>query len=118
MRSVAKLTRRFVGILSLSTLLLLAVNLVILVVLAAYQTPGAGPWTTAGEAARALRRGPDGYVLGEDMTRTLKEENAWAVYIDDDTMEVLWHSEDLPEEIPLQYTVSDISRLTRGYVAD
>ena len=47
MRSVAKLTRRFVGILSLSTLLLLAVNLVILVVLAAYQTPGAGPWTTA-----------------------------------------------------------------------
>ena len=51
MRSVAKLTRRFVGILSLSTLLLLAVNLVILVVLAAYQTPGAGPWTTAGEAA-------------------------------------------------------------------
>lgn len=118
MRSVAKLTRRFVGILSLSTLLLLAVNLVILVVLAAYQTPGAGPWTTAGEAARALRRGPDGYVLGEDMTRTLEEENAWAVYIDDDTMEVLWHSEDLPEEIPLQYTASDISRLTRGYVAD
>ena len=36
MRSVAKLTRRFVGILSLSTLLLLAVNLVILVVLAGY----------------------------------------------------------------------------------
>ncbi len=52
------------------------------------------------------------------MTRTLEEENAWAVYIDDDTMEVLWHSEDLPEEIPLQYTASDISRLTRGYVAD
>ena len=48
----------------------------------------------------ALRRGPDGYVLGEDMTRTLKEENAWAVYIDNDTMEVLWHSEDLPEESP------------------
>ncbi len=42
MRSVAKLTRRFVGILSLSTLLLLAVNLVILVVLAAYQTRGPG----------------------------------------------------------------------------
>ena len=33
-------------------------------------------------------------------------------------MQVLWHTEDLPSEIPMQYTIADISSLTRGYLAD
>ena len=47
MSSIVRLTRRFVGILCLSILLLLAVNVVILIVIAANQTPGAGPSLTA-----------------------------------------------------------------------
>ena len=43
MSSIVRLTRRFVGILCLSILLLLSVNVVILIVIAANQTPGAGP---------------------------------------------------------------------------
>lgn len=118
MTSIAKLTRRFVGILILSMFLLFVVNVVILIVVASTQTPGIGPWTTARETEAALQKTETGYSLSDEMTQTLKDENAWAVYIDNDTMQVLWHTEDLPSEIPMQYTIADISSLTRGYLAD
>ena len=118
MTSIAKLTRRFVGILILSMFLLFVVNVVILIVVASTQTPGIGPWTTAREMEAALQKTETGYILSDEMTQTLKDENAWAVYIDNDTMQVLWHTEDLPSEIPMQYTIADISSLTRGYLAD
>ena len=114
MTSIAKLTRRFVGILILSMFLLFVVNVVILIAVASTQTPGIGPWTTARETEAALQKTETGYILSDEMTQTLKDENAWAVYIDNDTMQVLWHTEDLPSEIPMQYTIADISSLTRG----
>ncbi|HIW74730.1 MAG TPA: HAMP domain-containing histidine kinase [Firmicutes bacterium] len=118
MSSIAKLTRRFVGILSLSTFLLLIVNFILLLVIASSQMPGAGPWTVARKTAEALRKTEDGYALSGEMARELDAENAWAVFIDDDTRQVAWHTENLPAEIPMAYTLSEISGLTRGYLAD
>ena len=50
------------------------------------------------------------------MTERLSRENAWAIYIDNDTLEVKWHTENLPDTVPLHYTISDIASLTRGYI--
>ena len=50
------------------------------------------------------------------MTERLSGENAWAIYIDNDTLEVKWHTENLPDTVPLHYTISDIASLTRGYI--
>ena len=119
MTSIAKLTRRCVGILILSMFLLFVVNIVILVVVA----------SIADSRHRSVDNGRgDGSGTAENQRqdisfqmrwrKTLKDENAWAVYIDNDTMQVLWHTEYLPAEIPLQYTIADISGLTRGYLAD
>lgn len=118
MRSIGKLTRRFVGILALSTFLLLLVNFVILLVIAAGTTPGMKPWTTARETGEALEKTDNGYILSQEMTEKLKSAGAWAVYIENDTMKVVWQTEDLPPEIPMQYTIADISELTRGYLMD
>ena len=118
MKSIAKLTRRFVGILSLSMFLLLVVNFILLLAIASTQTPGIGPWTTASETKAALKKTETGYILSDGMAGTLEAENAWAVYIDNETKQVLWHTENLPAEIPMQYTIADISSLTRGYLAD
>ena len=111
MKSIAKLTRRFVGILSLSMFLLLVVNFILLLAIASTQTPGIGPWTTASETEAALKKTETGYILSDEMAETLEAENAWAVYIDNETKQVLWHTEDLPAEIPMQYTIADISSL-------
>ena len=116
MKDIAKLIRRFVGILLLSTVLVIVLNIVILAVISANQTANGRPWTTAGETAEALRKTETGYVLSEEMADRLREENAWAVYIDNETLEVKWHTDNLPDTIPLQYTASDIAGLTRGYI--
>ena len=36
----------------------------------------------------------------------------------DGTGDVIWHSENLPEEIQLHYSAAEISWYTRGYIED
>lgn len=116
MKDIAKLIRRFVGILLLSTVLVIVLNIVILAVISANQTANGRPWTTARETGEALQKTETGYVLSDDISEKLNKENAWAIYIDNDTLEVKWHTENLPDTIPMQYTISDIAGLTRGYI--
>ncbi len=117
MKSVPKLIRRYVGILLLSCVLLLVLNFVLLFILVKGQVPNAHPYTTAAETADALQQTNNGkYILPEIITSELKESNVWAIFIDNETKQVKWHTDNLPETIPLSYTLSDIASLTRGYI--
>ena len=118
MKSLPKLIRRFVGILVLSAILLLLLNLVLLGIIASAQTPNAYPWKTAQELAESLRRDGEGYHLPDAVTQELKESDAWAIFIDNASMQVVWQTDDLPETVPMSYSASDIAHLTRGYVND
>ncbi len=119
MKSVPKLIRRFLAILLLSTILLFILNIIVLATLSLAQTPGASPWTTARETGDALTKtAAGGYVLAEDAAETLKREHVWAIFIDNTTHRVAWHTENLPPEIPMEYTLADTASLTRGYLMD
>ena len=96
MNDIAKLIRRFVAILLLSTLLVIVLNIVLLAVISASQTSNGRPWTTAQKTAEALQKTEAGYVLSGELSDLLAKENAWAVYIDNDTLEVHWHTGNLP----------------------
>lgn len=54
MKSVPKLIKRFVGILMLSSLLILVINFVVLAIITATQAPNGSPWTTAEQAAESM----------------------------------------------------------------
>lgn len=116
MTSIAKLLRRFVGILFLSTVLVIVLNIVILIVISTSQTANGRPWTIAEETGAALQESETGYRLPDSLLEQLNRENAWAIFIDNETLEVKWHTENLPKSVPMQYTVSDIASLTRGYI--
>ncbi|MBS4536762.1 HAMP domain-containing histidine kinase [Clostridium sp. D2Q-14] len=116
MKSVPKLIRRFVGILLLSSILIVVFNFIALAIITAYQSPNGSPWITADETAEALQSIEQGYVLSDEMTTELHKENTWAIYIDNATGKSVWHSDNLPESIPLEFTASDIANLTRGYI--
>lgn len=118
MKSLPKLIRRFVGILVLSAILLILLNLVLLGIVASTQTPNAHPWKTAQETAESLRRDGEGYHLSDELTQELKESDAWAIFIDNASMQVVWQTDDLPETVPMSYSASDIAHLTRGYIDD
>lgn len=117
MKSVPKLIRRFVGILLLSSILLLIVNFLILAFYVSGQSSNNQPWKMAEEVAEALQyTESDGYTLPETLVSDLHHSDVWAVYIDNSTMQVAWHTDNLPETVPMAYTLSDVANLTRGYI--
>jgi len=120
MKSIPKLIRRFLAILLLSTTLLFFLNIIVLATLSLKQTPGASPWTTALQTGAALQRSEqgDGYILPDDNAAELAREHVWAILIDNHTHQVTWHTDNLPDEIPLTYSLAEIASLTRGYVKD
>lgn len=116
MKSIPKLIRRFVGIMIFSTLLLVIMNVTFYAIVFVRNTSAFSPWDMAQQTADALRRTDTGFFLPDDALAQLKEQNAWAVLIDETTHKVIWQTDHLPETVPLQYTLSDIAELTRGYV--
>ncbi|MDE7434727.1 MAG: HAMP domain-containing histidine kinase [Lachnospiraceae bacterium] len=116
MKSVPKLIRRFVGIMLLSSVLLIILNFALLGTYMLKQAPNGSPWTTAQKVADHLYQNENGYVLGEDTAIELQNTNAWAIFIDNTTMKVIWQTDNLPETVPMSYTVSDVASLTRGYI--
>ena len=117
MKSVPKLIRRFVGILLLSSILLITLNIVLLVVFTMSQMPNSTPGKTAEQVADALLLTDDGhYTLTDEMASELESSGIWGILIDNDTRQVVWQTDNLPETIPLSYTLSDIAGLTRGYI--
>lgn len=116
MKSIPKLIRRFVGIMLLSSVLLIILNFALLGIYIRNQASNGSPWTTAQEVADNLLQDINGYILGKNAALKLKNTNAWAIFIDNATMKVVWQTDNLPETVPMSYTVSDIASLTRGYI--
>lgn len=116
MKSIPKLIKRFVGILMLSSFLILVTNVIVLAIIADAKSPNSSPWKTAEQAAESIERSEQGYMMSDKMIEELNAQNIWAVYIDNATGECVWHSDNLPDTVPLEYTVSDIANLTRGYI--
>lgn len=116
MKSIPKLIRRFVGIMTLSTILLVILNVTYFAIVFVRNTSTFSPWDMADHVAAALQLTDSGYFISDDVMAELKEENAWAFLIDEDTRQVVWRTDNLPDNIPVQYTLSNIAELTRGYV--
>lgn len=106
MKSVPKLIRRFVGIMLLSSMLLIILNFALLCIYTLNQTPNGSPWITAQEVADDLSKNENGYVLSENMALEIQNTNVWAIFIDNRTMKVVWQTDNLPETVPMSYTVS------------
>ena len=118
MKSVPKLIRRFAGILLISSGLILLLNIAALFMISSTQTASGSPYTTAAEMAGAVVKTEAGYSLPGEYLEALKNYDAWAILIEETSHQVVWHTPELPDGIPLKYSLSDISSLTLGYVKD
>lgn len=119
MKSMPKLIRRFVGILLLSSILIFVINLLVFAVFMARLSPNSttSPYNIATEVGQALKASEDGYVLSKAMSAKLKKHDVWAILIDNDTLRVVWQTENLPNSIPNTYKLSEIVDLSVGYIA-
>ena len=97
-------------------MLVIALNILLLYIFTSKQLSNGSPWTLADKTAKTLKYHKNGYTLSFSTEKELEKYNVWAFYIDNGTMQVTWHTKNLPETIPLSYTISGISNLTRGYI--
>ena len=119
MKSVPKLIRRFVGILLLSSVLIVIINFIVFVVFMAIQSPDetTSPYNIAAETGQTLQKSTNGdYTLPESMSAKLTDCNAWAILVDNETLQIIWKTENVPDSIPNAYTISDIANLSVGYL--
>lgn len=118
MSSIFKLIRRFVIVLTMATLILVVLNLVLLFVFARNQIGNGSPWKTAEAVSAALTQEGEVYALSDEGRQLLEQAGAWAILVDDGSGQVVWSSDGLPAEVPLQYSVADLAWAIRGYIAD
>lgn len=119
MKNTWKLIRRFVLILLLSIILLFVLNITLFIAYTYDDANTQGGWQSAEEIAEELTGSrEEGYRLSAYGQEILNELDAWGILIEDGTGDVVWKSDNLPPEIPLHYSVSEISWGTRGYIKD
>lgn len=118
MNNLPKLIWRFTGILLLSFVLLVFANFAILAFLMVWQSPSVAdsPYNVATQTGRAFQISESGYTLQEDVSTQLKEQNIWTFVVDNDTLQIVWKTENVPDTIPASYSLSDIADLSVGYL--
>lgn len=118
MNNLPKLIRRFSGILLLSFVLLVLGNFTVLAFLMAWQSPSVAdsPYNVAIRTGKAFQLSENGYTLQEDICTQLKKQDIWAFVVDNNTLQIVWKTENIPNTIPVSYSLSDIADLSVGYL--
>lgn len=119
MKHTLRLIRRFVFILMFSVILLFVLNVILFIAATYDEANTRGGWQWAEEITEELLSSDgDGLKLSQKGAEILEELDAWAILVEDGTGDVIWHSDNLPQEVPLHYSAADISWGTRGYIKD
>lgn len=116
MKSMIKILTRYVLSAAGIALILLIINFAVL----ATWTVQAGKIVqkdySVSQLAEGLNKSDGVYTLSKSAKETIEKRFQWAMLLDDDGS-VIW-SENLPSDVPLKFTVSDVAGFTRWYLND
>ncbi len=119
MKKTLRLIKRFLLLVTIIIPVLFALNLALFVAFTWRERSGNGGWEAARELGRELLTDDGGNLyLSETGEQILTEYRVWGILVEDGTGDVIWHSDNLPEEIPLHCSAAEISWYTRGYIED
>lgn len=117
MDSITRILRRFIGVTILICVFLFILNFIMLGSFVFKGMNGEqSPQNVLRHIVLELERKDTSYVLGESAKNLLVQDHAWAMLIDN-TGKVIWNYK-LPEEIPLSYTLIDVTKFSRNYLMD
>lgn len=115
MEGVVRILRRFVRTTILISIFLIVINFILL---GTYFFKGMNdsksPQSVVQSVAEGLNKNDSTYSLDSRSEKLLKQLNCWAMLLDN-TGHVSW-SFNLPNQIPLSYSLIDIAQLSRSYL--
>ena len=117
MEGVVHILKRFISATIIISTFILILNFILLgVFVFKGMDEGQSPERVAQNVVANLRLKDQNYHLNQSSQQLLKQENAWAMLVDNNG-QVVWNCS-LPEEIPLHYTITDVAKLSRHYLMD
>ena len=116
MKNILKLIRRFVITIILSMFLLLFLNIFLFEFIFFKYSTDDSPSDKTFEIAKMIKFKDRKYFLPDKEISNLKKQNIWAIVIDNDSKKVIWQTENLPGEIPKEYSVFDIALFSHAYI--
>jgi len=116
MKSMMKILSRYVLSAAGIALILLVVNFGALAVLIIQAGQDAWMDLSFSQLSESLTSENGVYTLSENASHEIEKQYQWAMLIDNDG-NVVW-SMDLPEDVPLKYSFSDVAGFTRWYLND
>lgn len=114
MKSMMKILTRYVLSATGVTLILLVINFAALAAWTVQAGKIAQKDYSVSQLADSLTKSDSVYTLSESLKNKIKKQNQWAMLLSDDG-NVIW-SENLPSDVPLKYSVSDVAGFTRWYL--
>ncbi|MCQ1528293.1 sensor histidine kinase [Lutispora saccharofermentans] len=114
MKSMMKILTRYVLSATGVTLILLVINFAALAAWTVQAGKIAQKDYSVSQLADSLTKSDSVYTLSESLKNKIKKQNQWAMLLSDDG-NVSW-SENLPSDVPLKYSVSDVAGFTRWYL--
>ena len=116
MKNILKLIRRFVKTIILSIFLLLFLNIFLFEFIFFKYSTDDSPSDKTFEIAKMIKFKDRKYFLPDKEISNLKKQNIWAIVIGNDSKKVIWQTENLPSEIPKEYSVFDIALFSHAYI--
>lgn len=117
MESSVRILLRFIGATAVISALLFIFNCAFIGFWLDKETyDGVSPNKVVQEVASGLNHSSDSYILNSSTKKLLDENHTWALLMDD-SGKVVWHYQ-LPEEIPKQFTVTEVSKFSKWFLKD
>ncbi|HHV11289.1 MAG TPA: HAMP domain-containing histidine kinase [Clostridiales bacterium] len=117
MEGTLRILRRFISATMIISIFLLIFNFMLLGVwVFKGMNEGHSPGAVAQTVAEGLHPSSNSYSLDSSPTKLLKQNNAWAMLIDD-TGHIVWNYM-LPDELPGTYSFADVAKFSRNYLMD
>ena len=116
MKNILKLIRRFVITIILSIFLLIFLNIFLFEFIFFKYSTDDSPSDKTFEIAKMIKFKDRKYFLPDKEISNLKKQNIWAIVIGNDSKKVIWQTENLPGEIPKEYSVFDIALFSHAYI--
>ena len=116
MKSLMKISARYVGTAAGIALILLVLNLTAFFAWLMQSKNTSTTLYNYHELADSLTRQNDSFVMSESGNALIHRQYQWAMLLNDDG-DVIW-SETLPDDVPHHYTVPEVASFARWYLGD
>lgn len=116
MKGIIKILLRYILSAGGIAVILLITNFIILASWVVSYSTYSNTKYNISEIANGLRKENDKFILSEEASSIITNKFHWAMLLDD-SGKVIW-SKNLPEDVPLSYTASDIASFSRWYLDD